>query len=342
MNISKKPFGNFENDPVTEYTLQNANGMQVSIINYGATITKIIAADRQNVFANVINGFDTLADYLSSNNPYMGCIVGRYCNRIAHGKFVLDGKEYNLAKNHGEHSLHGGHKGFDKVLWNAEPGEATNSLKLNYLSKDGEEGFPGNLNITVIYSLTNNNELKIDYSATTDRSTPVNFTNHCYFNLSGDNNTPITDHELQLFADNYTATDPKLIPTGEIASVKNTGLDFSSAKKVGKEIAAIGGYDHNMIINKNDNAVNDLVLTANLYEPVSGRHMQMFTTEPAVQFYSGNQNPGQQFGLCLEAQHYPDSPNKPSFPNTILKPGELYRQTTVYKFSNIYDVRSKM
>ncbi len=333
MNISKKIFGTFEGKPVTAYTLHNTNGMQVSIINYGATITKIITADRQHIFSNVINGFDTLDDYLSKSNPYMGCIVGRYCNRIAHGKFILDGKEYNLAKNHGEHSLHGGHKGFDKAWWNAEPIEAANSLKLNYLSKDGEEGFPGNLNITVIYSLTDDNELKIDYSATTDKPTPVNFTNHCYFNLSGDHNKPILDHELQLFTESYTLTNSKLIPTGEIASVKNTGLDFTSAKKVGKDIITIGGYDHNMIINKNDDAATDLILTANLYEPLSGRSMQMFTTEPAVQFYSGNQNPGQQYGLCLEAQHYPDSPNKPSFPNTILKPGELYRQTTIYTFS---------
>lgn len=332
--ISKKPFGNFENKPVTEYSLQNANGMRVSIINYGATVTKIITADRNNLFANVINGFDTFDDYLSSNNPYMGCIVGRYCNRIAHGNFTIEGNKYNLAKNHGEHSLHGGYKGFDKAWWNAEPNEIDNSLKLNYLSKDGEEGFPGNLDITVIYSLSDGNELKIDYSATTDKSTPVNFTNHCYFNLSGDNNNPILEHELQLFANSYTLTDSKLIPTGEIATVKNTLLDFTSAKKVGKDINAIGGYDHNMIINKNDGSTN-ILKAAGLYEPVSGRFMQMFTTEPAVQFYSGNLEPGKQFGLCLEAQHYPNSPNEPSFPNTILRPGEEYRQETVYKFSTL-------
>ena len=334
MSISKKPFGNFENKPVTEYSLQNANGMQVSIINYGATVTKLITADKHNLFANVINGFDKLDDYLHSNNPYMGCIVGRYCNRIAQGTFTLDGKEFHLAKNHGEHSLHGGYKGFDKAWWNAEPNETDNSLKLTYLSKDGEEGFPGNLDITVIYSLTNNNELKIDYTATTDKSTPVNFTNHCYFNLSGDNNRSILDHELQLFADSYTITDTKLIPTGEIASIKNTALDFMSAKKIGKDIASIGGYDHNIIISK-DNTSTAPAHTANLYEPVSGRLMQMFTTEPAVQFYSGNLEPGKQFGLCLEAQHYPNSPNEPSFPNTILRPGEEYRQVTIYKFSTL-------
>ncbi|MEO8769054.1 MAG: aldose epimerase family protein [Ferruginibacter sp.] len=332
MSISKKPFGNFENKPVTEYTLQNASGMQVSIINYGATVTKIITADKNNMFANVVNGFDNLDDYLNSSNPYMGCIVGRYCNRIAHGIFTIDGKEYKLAKNHGEHSLHGGNKGFDKAWWNAEPNEADNSLKLTYLSKDGEEGFPGNLNITVIYSLTDDNEVKIDYKATTDQSTSVNFTNHCYFNLSGNSNTPILDHELQLFADSYTVSDATLIPTGEIASVKNTALDFTSTKKTGKDIAAIGGYDHNMIIRKDDHSTG-LTIAANLYEPVSGRFMQMFTTEPAVQFYSGNQEQGNQFGLCLEAQHYPNSPNEPSFPNTLLKPGEAYRQVTIYKIS---------
>lgn len=337
MSISKKPFGSFENKPVTEYTLQNAGGMQVSIINYGAAITRIVVADKNNRFANVVNGFDNLDDYLSSNNPFMGCIVGRYCNRVAHGIFSIDGKEYNLAKNHGDHSLHGGAKGFDKVCWHAEANEPDNNLKLTYLSKDGEEGFPGNLNITVVYSLTNDNEIKIDYSATTDQSTPVNFTNHCYFNLSGDPNQPILDHELQLYADSYTVSDATLIPTGEIAAVKNTALDFTSTKKIGTDIAAFGGYDHNMIIRKQDDSTT-LAITANLYEPVSGRFMQIYTTEPAVQFYSGNLKPGQQFGLCLEAQHYPNSPNEPSFPNTILKPGEDYKQTTIYKFSAIYDV----
>lgn len=332
MNITKKPFGNFENRPVTEYSLENANGMQVCIINYGATITKIITADNKNSFANVVNGFNDLESYLQSSNPYFGCIVGRYCNRIAYATFSLNGEKYELSKNHGEHNLHGGDKGFDKVLWNAQANETDNSLQLTYFSKDGEEGFPGNLNITVLYSLTNENELIIEYTATTDKSTPVNFTNHSYFNLSGDSANPILEHELQVFADSYTVTDAKLIPTGETAAVKNTALDFTSAKKIGKDIATIQGYDNNLILRKVAGSTGPAP-AANLYEPLSGRFMQMFTTEPAVQFYSGAVQPGPQAGLCLEAQHYPNSPNEPSFPNTILNPGEVYRQVSVYKFS---------
>lgn len=331
MNISEKYFGSFEGRPVMEYTLHNDKDVQVSIINYGATITKIITADRNNNYSNVINHFDDLESYLQKSNPYFGCIVGRYCNRIANGKFVLDEVEYHLAKNHGEHSLHGGIKGFDKVWWDVAMEEKGNGIKLTYFSKDGEEGFPGNLQLEVVYSLTNDNELTIDYTATTDKATPLSLTNHCYFNLSGDSNIPILDHELKLFADTYTVTDKTLIPTGEIADTKNSALDFSIAKKVGKDINSIGGYDHNMIINKEEN--NKFAAIAELYEPVSSRFMQMYTTEPAIQFYSGNLKPGAQYGLCLEAQHYPNSPNEPSFPNTILRPGETYRQTTVYKFS---------
>jgi aldose 1-epimerase len=330
MPVSEKIFGIFEGKPVTEYTLQNTNGMQVSIINYGATVTKLITADMNNIFANVINNFPGMEGYLQENNPYFGSLVGRYCNRIAHGIFALDGIVYYLAKNHGKHSLHGGLKGFDKVCWNVEKQEINNAISLTYLSKDGEEGFPGNLRVTVTYTLTNDNALKIDYTGTTDKATPINLTNHCYFNLSGNNELPILDHELKLFADSYTVTDKELIPTGEIVSVKNTALDFTDAKRVGKDIEMVGGYDHNIIINKN--RVNEFSETAELYDPGSGRLMQMFTTEPAVQFYSGSQKPGQQFGLCLEAQHYPNSPNEPSFPNTILRPGDIYTQTTVYKF----------
>lgn len=334
MSITEKTFGSFEGKPVIEYSLKNANGIQVSVINYGATITKIITPDKNNVSANVINHFDNLDGYLQKSNPYMGCIVGRFCNRIANGKFTLDGKEYNLARNHGEHSLHGGYKGFDKAYWNAAKTESQNAVQFHYLSKDGEEGFPGNLDLTITYTLSEDNSLSIDYRATTDKATPVNFTNHCYFNLSGDHKTSILDHELQIFADTYTLTDVQLIPTGEIASVKNTALDFTTSKKVGKDIAVMNGYDHNMIINekKSDAAT---VETAQLYEPVSGRFMTMFTTEPAVQFYSGNLNPGdgEQAGLCLEAQHYPNSPNEPAFPNTILRPGDIYKQTTIYRFS---------
>jgi aldose 1-epimerase len=342
-SITEKPFGSFNSEAVTEYTLTNAAGMQVSIINYGGTVTKIITKDRDGKDGDVILGYDSLSGYLQKGNPYFGCLIGRYGNRIAKGKFTLDGKTYTLATNNNGQSLHGGIKGCDKVMWKTEKQTGDSSLKLTYLSKDGEEGYPGNLSIEVVYTLTAGNALKIDYAATTDKATPVNLTNHCYFNLSAGKDSTILDHELMLAANKFTDVDAVLIPTGKLPDVKNTPMDFTAAKKIGKEIDAVkGGYDHNWVLNKKGNALESITT---LYHAASGRFMEVFTTEPGMQFYSGNFLDGtltntknkQKYvlhaGLCLETQHFPDGPNQPTFPNTILKPGEKYTHTSVYKFS---------
>jgi aldose 1-epimerase len=342
-SIIEKPFGSFESKPVTEYTLTNVNGMQVGIINYGGTVTKIITPDKDGNLGDVILGYDSLSGFLQKGNPYFGALIGRYGNRIANAKFILDGKEYKLAANNGPNSLHGGEKGFDKVWWNIEKLAGDSSLKLTYLSKDGEEGYPGNLNAEVVYTLGSDNSLKIDYTATTDKPTPINLTNHCYFNLSAGKDSTILNHEVMLNADKYTPVDSTLIPTGQIVDVKGTPMDFTSPKKVGKEIDSVkGGYDHNWVLNKNGNSLEKV---ATVYEPNSSRYMEVFTTEPGIQFYTGNFLNGtltntknglkyvKHGALCLETQHFPDSPNEPSFPGTILKPGETYKHTTVYKFS---------
>ncbi|MBK5270831.1 MAG: galactose mutarotase [Bacteroidia bacterium] len=342
-SISEKPFGSFEDKPVTEYTLTNANGMQLGIINYGGTVTKIITPDKNGEMGDVVLGYDSLSGYRQKGNPYFGALIGRYGNRIANGKFTLDGKEYTLAGNDNGNSLHGGNKGYDKVYWDIEKLPGDSSLKLTYMSKDGEEGYPGNLNVEVVYTLGSDNSMKIDYTATTDKATPINLTNHCYFNLSAGKDSTILNHELMLNADNYTPVNDKLIPTGEIASVKGTAMDFTSPHKIGKEIDSVaGGYDHNWVLNKNGNSLETV---ATVFEPISGRYMEVLTTEPGIQFYTGNflngtltnTKNGQKYikhsALCLETQHFPDSPNEPSFPNTILKPGETYRHTAVYKFS---------
>lgn len=338
-NITKKPFGEFENTPVTAYTLSNENGMQVTVINYGATITQIITPDHNGTSGNVILGFSSLDGYIQNGHQYQGCTVGRYANRIANSTFTLDGNTYQLSGNHKNFCLHGGIKGFDKRWWNIDEQEDGNNLKLTYFSKDGEEGFPGNLNIELIIKLITGNELILDYTAQTDQPTPVNLTNHCYFNLSAGKESTILNHELTIFASQYTEIDENLVPTGVLINVENTAFDFKHAKTVGRDIETAGGYDHNMILNNNKGKA------AELYDPTSGRFMEMFTTEPAVQFYAGNalhsdhesnnvRSPFVQHGaLCLEAQHYPNSPNEPSFPNTVLRPGETYRQTTSYKFS---------
>jgi aldose 1-epimerase len=343
MGITEKPYGTFNNEAVTEYTLTNVNGMQVSIINYGGTVTKIITKDRDGKDGDVILGYDSLAGYLQKGNPYFGCLIGRYGNRIAKGKFTLDGKTYNLATNNNGQTLHGGIKGYDKVMWKAEKQAGDSSLKLTYLSKDGEEGYPGNLSVEVIYTLTADNGLQIDYAATTDNATPINLTNHCYFNLSAGKDSTILEHELILKANKFTEVDDVLIPTGKLPDVKNTAMDFTVAKKIGKEIATVkGGYDHNWVLNKTGKTLESI---ATLYHSGSGRLMEVFTTEPGIQFYSGNfldgtltnTKAGQKYvlhaGLCLETQHFPDGPNQPTFPNTILKPGEKYMHTSVYKFS---------
>jgi aldose 1-epimerase len=342
--MNQLPFGKIDNQEITEFTIRNATGMFVSILDYGATVSKILAPDRTGDLADVVLGFETIDGYLQKNNPYIGSLVGRYANRIANAKFELDGQSYTLAANNNSNALHGGLKGFDKMIWKLAPEQPDKQgVKFFYDSKDGEEGYPGNLHVEVTYSLNDGNEFKIEYTAVTDKATPVNLTNHSYFNLSGSLASDILGHELTLHADKYTVVNKVLIPTGELADVKGTPFDFNEPKVIGKEIDKVsgGGYDHNYVIRKEGPPP---ALTAGLYDPLSGRYMEMFTTEPGVQFYSGNfldktlkgkngRLYGKHAGLCLEAQHFPDSPNQPSFPDTILRPGNIYRQTTVYKFS---------
>jgi len=334
-------YGTFEGQEVKQYTLTNANGVVVKIINYGGYVTNIIVPNKQGIKEDVVLGFDSLSGYLQQGNPSMGCIVGRYANRIAKAKFVLDGQTYQLAANNNGNSLHGGIKGFAKVVWAAQK-LGDGSIRLNYTSKDGEEGYPGTLNVQVIYTLTPTNELKIEYTADTDKATPINLTNHSYFNLSGGEDSTILGHQLMLNAERYTAVDANLIPTGELPAVKATAMDFTKPTSVGTDIAKVAeGYDHNWVLSKNGDSIN---LAATLYHEGSGRFMEVFTTQPGVQFYTGNFLNGsltgkggkkyvRHSGLCLETQHFPDSPNQPSFPNTILKPGEKFHETTIYKFS---------
>ena len=337
----KTLYGMIGADSVFQYTLTNKNGMTVKILNYGGTVTDIITPDKNGKMGDVVLGYDSLAGYRQTGNPYFGCLVGRYGNRIANAKFTLDGKEYTLAANNGLNTLHGGLKGFDKVIWFVKL-FTDSSLLLSYSSKDGEEGYPGNLSVDVMYSLSDDNGLKIEYAAVADKATPVNLTNHCYFNLSAGSDSTILDHELMLRADKYTPVNGTLIPTGKIDDVKGTAMDFTTSKKIGRDIAQVtGGYDHNWVFQKPENRFD---LIATLYHQPSGRFMEVRTTEPGIQFYSGNFLNGtlkntrggvkyvKHAGLCLETQHFPDSPNQPSFPNTILKPGETYQQITVYKF----------
>jgi len=349
VEIKKENYGQVDGRQVDIYTLRNTNGMQVRITNYGAIVQSLTAPDRNGKYEDVVLGYDKLEDYLKAT-PYFGAIVGRYGNRIANGKFTLDGVEYTLATNNGVNHLHGGVKGFDKVVWDAEAiaGETTQSLKLTYLSKDGEEGYPGNLSCTVIYTLTGNNELQIEYEATTDKTTPVNLTHHGYFNLSGNCKSDILGHVLWINADSFTPVDSTLIPTGEIAYVKNTPFDFNDTIAIGARINEENeqlkfglGYDHNWALNDVDGS---MTLQASLYDGTSGRLMEIHTVEPGLQFYSGNFLDGSNMGkgdkvynyrngLCLETQHYPDSPNKPEFPSTILQPGETYQTKTIYRFT---------
>ncbi len=337
-----------DGSPVEQVVLTNGHGMQARIIAYGGIVTNLFTSDRDGRADDVVLGFDELAPYLK-DNPYFGCIAGRYANRIARGRFMLDGKEYHLATNNGPNHLHGGIKGFNKVLWKIDDkgtGDGKGWVRLTYLSKDGEEGYPGNLACAVTYTLTDDNELRIDYKATTDRATPINLTNHSYFNLQGTRMPgDILGHELTIEASRYTPTDDTLIPTGKIDSVKGTPYDFTTPHKIGARIDQLkgdpGGYDINYVL---DSEGKKLALAARVYEPRTGRMMEMFTTEPGVQFYSGNFLDGtlkgkggiiykKHYGLCLEAQHFPDSPNHDQFPSAILKPGQTYTQTTVYKFS---------
>ena len=345
MKIEKTPFGKMpDGTPVDLYTLRNKQDMAVKITPYGAIITEINVPDRAGKLGNVVLGFDNLDQYLKGH-PFFGAVAGRVANRIAKGKFTLDGKEYTLAVNNGPNHLHGGLKGFDKKLWKAEPMETAEgpALKLTYTSPDGEEGYPGTLNATIVYTLTDKNELKIEYTATTDKATPINLTNHSYFNLAGSGD--VLGQELYLNADNYTPADDTLIPTGEIKSVKGTGLDFTKAKPIGKDIsqymAFAKGYDHNFVINGGGKS---LVMAARVRDPKTGRVMECSTDQPGVQLYTANHLDGSLTGVggvrygqhgafCLETQHYPDSINKPNFPSAVLRPGQTYKTTTIYKFS---------
>jgi aldose 1-epimerase len=350
MDIDVKPFGEMPDGRVVRlYSLRNANGLKAQIMTYGATVVTLETPDKNGKLDDIVLGYDNLQDYLK-NSPYFGAIVGRYGNRIGKGKFTLDGVEYDkLAVNNGDNHLHGGIKGFDKVVWDDEPvwKEDGVGVKLTYVSQDGEEGYPGTLKSTVTYLLTNKNELKIDYEATTDKATPVNLTHHGYFNLTGAERD-ILDHVLALNADNFTPVDEGLIPTGELTPVKGTPMDFTKPTEIGARIGNScqqlkfgGGYDHNWVLSKGGKG---MTLAARVHEPTTGRVMEVRTTEPGIQFYSGNFLDGtitgkegkvykHRWGFCLETQHYPDSPNKPNFPSTILKPGQTYKTTTIYEFS---------
>jgi aldose 1-epimerase len=347
--ISKEAFGQLPDGQQADlYTLTNANGMTVNITNYGGIITKLTAPDKNGQWADVVLGFDSLAPYLSGH-PFFGALVGRYGNRIAKGKFKLNGQEYSLAINNGPNALHGGTKGFDKVIWKATEikQDSVVGLQLEYTSKDMEEGYPGNLTVKVVYTLDNENALTIDYTASTDKPTVVNLTNHSYFNLTG-LKRDILDHEVTIESDSIVPVDTTLIPTGKLRAVEGTPFDFRKPTKISaginktedEQIKAGGGYDHCWVLKRSGDGLEKF---ATVHEPESGRVMEVYTTEPAVQFYTGNFLDGtlkgkgatyvKRFGLCLETEHYPDSPNQPQFPTTTLNPGETYKTTTKYKFS---------
>ena len=342
-SITEKKYGTVDGHDIMQYTLTNASGVVVKLINYGAAITNLLVPDSSGNMGDVVLGFDSLEGYLSKGNPYFGCVVGRYANRIAKGKFTLDGKTYQLPINNNGNTLHGCINGFNKKYWQAEKLTGDSSIKFSYTSKDGEEGFPGNCSVEVVYTLTGDNEVKIDYTATTDKATPVNITNHSYFNLSAGKDSTILSHHIFINADKFVAVNNELIPTGELVPVKGTAMDFNVPAAIGADISNVaGGYDHTYVLNKKPG--NEPQLAVTVRDPHSGRYMEVYTTEPGVQFYSGNFLDGtvsgkngmkyvKHGGLALEAQHFPDSPNQPEFPNTILHPGETFKQTTIYKFS---------
>lgn len=341
-NMNDKP-----KDQLQSWNFSNANDMKMTVTNYGGRIVSLVVPDKAGNPVDVVLGYDSLSQYLTDGS-FQGALIGRYGNRIAKGKFSLEGKEYTLAQNNGENSLHGGPKGYQNVYWSCEPfqNNGQDALQLEYLSPDGEEGFPGNLKVNVIYTLTDNNELVIDYEATTDKTTVVNLTQHAYFNLAGSGD--ILNHQFQIFADKFTPVDAGLIPTGVLAPVKGTAFDFTTPHAVGERInndeeqLKLGkGYDHNFVLNKPN--ADSLTLAARVVEPNNGITMEVYTTEPGIQFYSGNfmdgsmkgkgKTYGFRNGFCLETQHFPDSPNQSAFPTTTLKPGEVYKTRTVYKFT---------
>lgn len=349
VSIQKSAYGTTpEGEKVEHYLLKNNAGMEVGIITYGGRITSLSVPDNKGTSANVVLNFESLEGYLNEN-PYFGALIGRYGNRIAKAQFELDGNAYTLAGNDGENNLHGGLKGFDRVVWEVAASEAGEvaTLKLRYLSKDMEEGYPGNLNVLVTYTLDNDNNLSVDYEATTDKNTVINLTQHAYFNLSGDFSKTILDHELQLAADAYLPVNAVLIPTGEIENVEGTPFDFRTAKLMGKDINAEDdqiqkglGYDHCWVLNNQDQGLREV---ARVHHPASGRVLTVTTDEPGIQFYTGNfldgtlpttqgGHYGHRSGFCLETQHYPDSPNQKDFPSVTLRPGEKYNSKTVFSF----------
>jgi aldose 1-epimerase len=346
--ISKKLFGNLpDGTPVDLYTLRNRHGMEVKISNYGGIVVSISVPDKNGQFADVVLGCDNLEGYVKEN-PFFGALVGRYGNRIANAKFTLNGKEYKLAANNGPNSLHGGLKGFDKVVWEGKSLATPEgpALELSYVSKDGEEGFPGNLSVTTVYTLTDDNGLKIEYTATTDKDTVINLTHHSYFNLAGKGD--VLNHEVMIHADKFTPTDKNLIPTGELRPVSSTPFDFRKPTTIGarinqddEQLKIAGGYDQNWVIDKGP---GKLGLMARVHEPMTGRVLEVLSTEPGMQFYTGNHLNGKitgkggwvytpRSGFCMEPQHYPDSPNHPEFPSVVLKPGQEYHNTIIYRFS---------
>lgn len=348
--VKKTSFGTLpDGTAVDVYTITNARGVELRVTNYGGIVVSLRAPDKKGSVDDIALGFDDLKGYLTGS-PYFGAIVGRYGNRIANAKFTVDGKEYTLAKNNGPNTLHGGIKGFDKVLWHAEPFQNGHGVGiiLTYVSKDGEEGFPGNLNVKVTYTLTEKNEWSIEYEAVTDKATPVNLTQHTYFNLAGAGKSDILGHVAQLNASRFTPVGETLIPTGELRPVKGTPMDFTDPTPIGSRIDAdyeqlrFGhGYDHNFVL---DGKGSEPALAARVKDPASGRVLEVYTTEPGVQFYTGNFLDGtltgkqghvykQRYGFCLETQHFPDSPNHPDFPTTVLRPGQTYRSRTIYKLS---------
>ncbi len=348
--ISKEPFGKTQDGtPVEVFTLTNSNGVEVRAITYGGIIISLRTPDKNGKLGDIVLGFDTLDGYLGKH-PYFGAIIGRYGNRIGNAKFTLDGVEYKLAANNGPNALHGGLKGFDKVVWKAQSFENDKGagVVFTHTSPDGDEGYPGNLAVKVTYTLANQNELIFDYEATTDKPTPLNLTQHTYFDLAGAGSGDILGHEVMVNADSFTPVDANLIPTGEIRKVAGTPLDFRKPTAVGarinqddEQLKLAGGYDHDFVINRQGEG---LALAARVYEPTSGRVLEVSTTEPGVQFYTGNFLDGtltgkggrviqKRSGFCLETQHFPDSPNKPEFPSTILRPEETFRSRTVLKFS---------
>jgi aldose 1-epimerase len=342
MNIQHSVFGKIaSNEQVDLFSIHNNNDMSMKISTFGATLSSIICPDKQGQMADITLGFDNLQQYLDPH-PFFGVTCGRYANRIAKGLFTINGQQFHLVANNGPNTLHGGTKGFDKVLWKGEPFQTSNEagVKLTYISKDMEEGFPGNLTSEVTYSLNNSNEIKISYSAQTDKPTVVNLTNHTYFNLNGCKDN-VLQHIALLNADHFTEVDNDAIPTGKTPHVEGTAFDFRKARAIGDAIDKAGGYDHNFILNKSSG--NVLSYAGSVYDPQSGRCMDAYTTEPGMQFYTGNFLDGslvnrngnaikKHYGFCWETQHYPDSPNQKGFPSTLLNPGERYHQLTIYKF----------